>query len=158
MAKAAALAVTFAALLSFGCITPPPASERATDAARQLNVAARFGRMDVALETTAPSFRAEFLRRHAQWGEGVRVLDVELAGLQMKDSSNAKINVDVSWAPANSSLLQRTRLEQTWSDLGRGFVLVRERRIAGAIGLFGEGQAVLPEPHPDVHFPTRTLR
>ncbi len=139
------------------CITPPPASERATSAARELNVATRFGRMDIALEATAPSFRSDFSKRHAQWGEGIRVLDLELAGLQMKDSRNAAVSVDVSWSPVNSSLLQRTRLEQTWTDQGHGFVLVRERRIAGDIGLFGEASVRPPEPHPDMHFPTKTI-
>lgn len=158
MSKRSAIGAAVAALALAACVTPPPASERVTDAARALNVATRFSRMDVALQSTAPSFRSDFIKRRAGWGDTVRVLDVELAGLNMKDAAHATIQVDVSWNAANSSLLQRTRLEQTWSDEGRGFVLVRERRLAGDIGLFSEALGVQPDPRPDVHFPSKTLR
>ena len=55
-----------------------------------------------------------------------------------------------------------TRVEQMWrgSTGDKGWSLVRERRISGDIGLFGERVARLdtPEPHGDVQFPSKTIR
>lgn len=140
------------------CLTPPPASAQAIDAARELNVAARFGRMDIAVERTAKAARAVFLQRHAQWGKNVRVLDVELSGMQMKDSHHAVIHVDVSWERIDESMLRETRLAQNWLDRGGGWQLTRERRIAGDIGLFGERVEVLRPPPDNAHFPVTTIR
>jgi hypothetical protein len=153
--------VLFGALLVSlpACLTPPPESQQAIDAARELNVAARFGRMDVAVGRTAAPARATFLQRHAQWGKNVRVLDVELSGMQMKDTHHAVIDVDVSWERMDDSMLHQTRLAQNWSDREKGgWQLTRERRVAGDIGLFGENVEVLrPQPE-NAHFPVTTIR
>lgn len=143
-----------------GCMAPPSPSQRVADAARELNLAARFGRMDVALERTSEGAREHFLRRRSEWGKDVRVVDVELAGLDMPDSEHAKVLVDVSWVRLEESVLRSTRVEQRWKNETRqGWQLVRERRFAGDYGLFGESVTVLhPEPRGDVHFPSKTIR
>src|SRR5688572_28122125 len=79
------------------CLAVPPASERATDAARELNVAARFGRMDIAVGLTSGAARKNFLAHRSEWGKGVRIVDVELAGMSMRDGDHAEIHVDYSW-------------------------------------------------------------
>jgi len=140
------------------CIMPPPASERASDAARELNLAARFGRMDVATERTSVATRQQFLARHAEWGKSVRIVDVELAGLQMSDTFHALVYVDISWVHVDEGNLRVTRLAQTWQDEGKGWQMVRERRVTGDLGLFGERVARNDEPHPDVHFASKTIR
>jgi hypothetical protein len=43
------------------CLAPVAASERATEAARELNLASRFGRIDIAVEITCASLRKDFL-------------------------------------------------------------------------------------------------
>lgn len=150
----------FAAALVFvpACLAPPPPASQAIDAARELNVAARFGRMDIAVGRTAPPARATFIQRHAQWGRNVRVLDVELSGMHMKDTHHAVIDVDVSWERMDESMLHRTRLAQNWVDRKAGWQLTRERRVAGDIGLFGERVEVLRPPPDDAHFPVTTIR
>ncbi len=144
-------------VLIAGCMPPPPGA-RAADAARELNLAARFGRMDIALERTAPAARSHFLTRRSEWGKGVRVVDVEVTGLELQDKENALIHVDVSWVRIEEGSLKMTRVAQRWEDR-EGWQLVRERRAAGDVGLFGEAVVVLkPEPRGDVHFPSRTIR
>src|SRR3954465_363843 len=104
MAKAPPTFAFLICALSLGlgaCMMPPPASEKATDAARELNLAARFGRMDIAAGRAASEARAEFLRKRAMGGGEIRVVDVELAGMHMPDSDHAVFQIDYSWMRTN---------------------------------------------------------
>ena len=149
-------------LLVAGCFAPPPPSQRVADVARNVNEAARFGRMDAALEHTADGAREHFAKHRASWGNAIRVLDFELTSLSMKDSENAKVLVDIQWMRVDEDLLRTTRVEQTWRGAAgdHGWSLVRERRIGGDIGLFGEhvARAEPTEQHGDVQWATKTIR
>lgn len=151
----------FAALGLFlaGCLGPPPASERATDAARELNVASRFGRMDIAMGRTASGARDDFAKRRAAWGSEIRIVDVELAGLSMSDSSHALIQVDYAWVRMSEGTLRSTRIAQHWESKKGEWQLEREHREAGDIGLFGEPlPLVAPPRRGDAQFATKTIR
>lgn len=142
-----------------GCMAPAGPAQRVTDAARELNLACRFGRMDVALGHTSPGARNQFLARRSQWGRSLRILDVELAGLRLKDPSNAVLHVDVAWVRDRESSMRSTRVAQIWRDGDGGWRLIREQRVAGDLGLFGEPGPTAPEAAPhDVQFPTRVIR
>lgn len=145
--------------LGSGCLSPPGASERATDAARELNLASRFGRMDVALGLTSKSVRQAFVEHRAAWGKDVRILDVELGGFSMPNGDLATVEVDYSWSRNGESQLRTTRVAQEWRDAGGGFKLVRERRVAGDIGLFGEPLPIpAATPAHDVQFATKVIQ
>jgi len=139
------------------CLAPAPAAERATDAARELNVAARFGRMDIALSRTSTAARANFLRRRSDWGKDIRVVDVELAGLSMPDSERALVEVDYAWVRMDEGVLRTTRVAQHWRDSQGSWRLEREQRTAGDLGLFGEPVKVERPPPRDVHFATKLI-
>jgi hypothetical protein len=130
----------------------------ATDAARDLNLAARFGRLDIAATQAAEKERPAFLKRRAGWGTTIRVLDFELAGLEMEDAANATVFVDISWIRPDESNVQTTRISQGWRDerVG-GWQLVAEKRIDGDKGLFGE-KVERQGPRPDAHFPVTVIR
>jgi hypothetical protein len=143
------------------CMAPQPPSQRVADVARETNLAARFGRMDFALEHTADGAREPFGKRRAAWGNAVRVLDFELSGLKMRDSENATVMVDIQWMLVDEDTLKTTRVEQSWrgGSEDHGWVLVRERRVSGDLGLFGERVARrdAPKAHGDVQFATKTI-
>jgi hypothetical protein len=143
-----------------GCVAPPSPAERVTESARALNLAARFGRIDLALERTADGARDHFVRRRNDWGNEIRVLDFELAGLNMRDHDNATILVDVQWVRMSEGTLRTTRVEQTFQNGEEGgYRLVREKRVSGDLGLFGERVAQVDSPqHGDAYFPSRTIR
>jgi hypothetical protein len=145
-------------LLQASCIAPQGPASRATDAARELNLAARFGRMDLAVGRTSAGARSSFFERRAEWGKNVRVLDVELAGMAMKNHQNALIYVDVAWVRMDEGALRNTRVAQTWRDVDSGWQLVREQRVAGDLGLFGEYVERARPVHRDVQFPSKTIR
>jgi hypothetical protein len=155
--KPAAMALLAVALPLSACLAPQTPAARATDAARELNLAARFGRMDVAIGHTATGARAPFLERRSEWGKELRVLDVELAGLSMNDPRQALVLVDIAWMRMGEGALRTTRIAQTWRD-DEGWQLVREQRVAGDIGLFGEQVLVQRPEARDAHFPSKTIR
>ena len=139
-----------------GCMTPPSPAERATEAAQQLNLAARFGQIDVAVSHTASAQRPDFMKRHAEWGQSLRIVDVEMASLSLPESDKAIVLVDYAWVRNTEGNMRATRVEQTWKDDG-GWHLVRERRVSGDLGLLGE-PAPPPTPRgPDKQFAARTI-
>jgi hypothetical protein len=147
-----------AALWLAGCVAPVQPATRVADAARELNLAARFGRMDIAVGRTAPSTRSVFIERHSSWGSDIRIVDVELTGLSMPDPRSASVRVDYAWVRADESTLCNTRVLQLWEDkAGAGWQLVREQRFSGDIGLFGERARKRPPARPDVHYNSRSL-
>ncbi len=140
------------------CMMPPPASEKATDAARELNVAARFGRIDVAAGLAASGAREAFILRRATWGGDIRVVDVELGGLTMPDSAHAVFQVDYAWIRTDEDTLRSTRVAQHWSSIGGAWALESEKRVAGDVGLFGEHVDVLRPRQHDTQFATKVIR
>ncbi len=134
-------------------------SERLTDAARELNTEARFGRLTVAAAHTEQSARPTFLQRRTLWGNEIRVVDVQIANLVMQDDSNAELTVQYAWTRMDEGVLRNTAITQTWTNAsGKGWKLSREQRSGGDAGLFGE-HAVnrYAEPRGDVHFRSKSL-
>ena len=140
------------------CVMPPPASEKASEAARELNLSARFGNMDAAAAKAASEVRADFLQRHAQWGGEIRVVDVELAGMNMPDSDHAVFEVNYSWMRTNESSVRTTRVRQSWTSLKGSWSLQSEKRAAGDVGLFGEHVDVLRPTQRNAQFATKVIR
>jgi hypothetical protein len=145
------------ALALVGCLAPPSQAQRVTESARELNLATRFGRMDMALGHTARGAQSSFLERRAEWGKNLRIVDVELSGLAMKDETHAVVQVDVQWVRVDDDTLRTTRLKQLWRDDG-GWRLAREQRLAGDLGLFGEPVELSHAPQRDVQFEAKTIR
>jgi hypothetical protein len=139
-----------------GCMTPPSPAERVTDAAMALNIAARFNQLDVAVSHASSKERPEFMKRHAAWGQSLRIVDVEMASLSLPESDRALVLVDYAWIRNTEGNMRATRVEQTWKD-DAGWHLVAEKRVAGDIGLLGEAVPDAPPPQPDKQFATRTI-
>ena len=160
MAKLRLLGVALlAGLVTCGCMAPITPGQRLTEAARELNEEARFGRMDVAISRTSPGARPSFAQRRAAWGGNVRVVDIALVGISIEDDRlRALVTVDISWTRMDEGSLRTTRIAQVWTDRDGAWVLTRERRVAGDVGLFGERVQVVHPPSPDVHFASKTIR
>jgi hypothetical protein len=142
-----------------GCVKPPGPAEKASDAARELNITSRYGELSAVIGMTALGVREEFVSRRSEWGKLVRVVDVELAGLTLADRDHASVLVDFSWTRADQGILKVTRVLQEWQDEKGRWQLVREKRVSGDLGLFGEAVASLDTtPRPDVQFETRVIR
>lgn len=115
--------------------------------------------MDVAAEHLSSSARGELSENRVQWGSALRVVDIELARLNMASEEEANVLVDVTWVRADESVMRQTRLHQVWKNPDGDWKLTEERRVSGANGLLGPAVVVLRPPRPrDVHLPSKTLR
>jgi hypothetical protein len=151
-----------------GCITPPSPSQRLADSAFEMNHATRFGRIDLAAEQVEPIVREDFVRRHSAWGEGIRVVDLELTAIRWIDRSHAEVSLKVSWLRAAEADLRDTQLSQRWHDGEGKWLMMSEQRVAGSAGLFnepaaeerkgdGEESVAAPAPSRPSHFRTRVI-
>jgi hypothetical protein len=140
------------------CMPSQVPAREVSDVARDLNIATRFGRMDVAAEHTADAHRQRFLDSRAGWGTELRVVDVELSRMQVPDAETAEVIVDVSWVRMDEGLLRSTQIRQNWENPGGGWRLSAERRISGDVGLLGENVVVLRPETRDARFPTKIIR
>jgi hypothetical protein len=126
-----------AALL--GCALGQQSSPaRAQEAATELNVNTRFGRLELAAEKVAPTARDAFMQRREAWGSTVRVADYEFAGLRMKGKEDAEMLVKIAWYRIDQGDLRVTTLKQQWHDFKGDWRLVDESRADGDVGLIGE--------------------
>jgi hypothetical protein len=147
-------------LLAFGCALGGQSKPaRAQEAALELNLNARFGRMELAAERVAPKARDQFFDRRKGWGNDIRVADYDLTGLKMQGEEDADTFVKVAWYRANEGDLRVTTLKQRWHDFKGDWKLTEEQRIDGDLGLLGEPRAAAspgatPAPPRRAQFPT----
>ena len=144
--------LALAAALS-ACAAPPGALAQAQQAAQELNLDARFGRTELAIEHVAASARDEFAAHHRGWGTSVRVADVELAGMHARGAHDVDVVVRVAWYRPEQEELRVTTLSQRWHEAG-SWQLVDERRLEGDAGLLGEPVVYL-EPPAEARGPTQ---
>ena len=145
------------ALVLSACSSIPTPRSRASEAAREMNQAARWGRMDIAMQATFEEYRSEFLKNRASWHSQLRILDTEMAGLTLPESDKAIVQVDISWLLVDNSDLRVTRIEQEWGNHKGSWLIESEKRVSGATGLFGE-EVERAEEKRDKQFPTRVIR
>ncbi|HEY8041770.1 MAG TPA: hypothetical protein VIF15_18325 [Polyangiaceae bacterium] len=141
-----------------GCPAPPNGLARAQQTAQEYNLDARFGRTELAMAHVDPAVRDEFALHHRAWGTGVRVADVELAGMKAQGEHDVDVFVRVAWYRPEQEELRTTTLQQRWHDKD-GWQLMSEKRLDGDVGLLGE--AVVFEtpsaPRAPAQFPTIRL-
>ncbi len=126
------------ALALSACALLPNSSARLADSAYELNSAAHFGRMDLAMESVHPTAKDDFAQAHATWGKGTRVMDSELSGVSMRKDGDADVMVSVTWHRANESTMRTTDLVQRWT-MNRGvWSLKHEEEKNGDRGLLAE--------------------
>ena len=127
--------VAMVPLAAVGCLGNFTPVQRVQEAAHDLTTAARFGRMDIALERVSRASRDDFVKRHAAWGSAVRVVDSEIQGLSLRDKEHADVFVTVGWQRIQESEMRTTHLTQHWRDHRGSWMLETEERTAGDVGL-----------------------
>jgi len=111
---------------------------RAQEAASEMNLNMRFGRVELAAERVAEPNREKFLASRKEWGQIVRIADTEMAGLKIVGEEGAEVIVKVSWYRADVGDLHQTTLKQTWKDFKGEWKLVKEEKTDGDAGLLAD--------------------
>lgn len=135
-----------ALVFALGCASMPTQASKAQDAAHDLNLNARFGRLELASERVAPEAREAFAERHKHWGGNVRIADLELVGFRL-GKKDAVTTVRYAWYRPNEQDLRSTSVRQTFRDHKGVWLLVTEEHAEGDLGLFGEVPRGEPEEH-----------
>ncbi len=147
-------------LLLAGCMSHMTPRGKLDDTVQEVNMAARFGRTDIATERVAPSARAAFIKRHKLWGGDVRIVEVEYGGIEKITDSEAIILVGFGWFRPVEGVLRTTVVRQTWkNDQGSGpWYLYDEERANGDVGLLGEQTTVLTPGKKNMQFETTVIK
>ena len=161
-----ALLVTSASLASLpftgGCMSAMTPRGKLDEAVQETAMAARFSRLDVATEHVAVAARPDFVKRHRLWGGEVRIVDVELGGMEKNSNKEAVVLVGFSWFRPSEGALRTTIVRQTWrNEDGTGpWFLTDEERASGDVGLLGEPQVVVltPANSKPQHFETTVIK
>jgi hypothetical protein len=154
----AAVAFVLAALSTSACMSQSGAA-RMQEAAQELNLNTRFGRLELAMEHVSVKDRSAFIARHKTWGSRVRIADSELAGMHLTSKEEAEVIVKVAWYKPDEQELRVTTIRQRYRDYTGDWKLEDEQRIDGDIGLLGEPIQAVESPTPvrNAQFPTVRL-
>jgi len=141
-----------------GCIGAATGMAHAQETVQEFNAATRYGRSEMALEHVATAAREDFAAHHRAWGTGVRIADIEVAGIRPKLEHDAEAIVRVAWYRPEQQELRSTTLKQGWRD-DNGWRLVSEERLEGDVGLLSEPVVYESpqEPRGPSYFPTIRL-
>jgi hypothetical protein len=148
--KSRTLALPFASVLAcasvMACGGMQSQAAKAQEAAQNLNMDARLGRLDTALEHVDRKTREVYTKVHTQWGTKIRIVDAEITSFKMaKDEDSADVDVQVSWYKPETGELHITVLHQKWHAANGDWVLSSEERADGDTGLLGE-RVVVEQP------------
>ncbi|APR84121.1 Hypothetical protein A7982_09470 [Minicystis rosea] len=130
--------VLFLGLGLAACVIPPSSAQRLTESAYDLNTAARFGRMDVALEHVRDTARGDFNVRHAGWGRTARIVDYEFGGVSMRKDGDADVVVTVLWQRADETTMRTTDIAQRWTEKRGTWWMIAEEERSGDRGLLAD--------------------
>lgn len=134
-----------------GCgLAPVTPTAKLAEAAYDLNEAARFGRMDVALEHVKDTVREDFSRKHARWGKAVRIVDYEVASVVVRKDGDADVTLTINWQRPDETSMRSTELSQRWSSPRGTWWLMTEEERGGDPGLLGLVPA-MPAPPSDAN-------
>ncbi|MCU0656983.1 MAG: hypothetical protein MUF64_17525 [Polyangiaceae bacterium] len=123
--------------LALTACAAPSRAQRVQEAAYELNVGLRFGHTSMALEKVASQERAEFLKRHRHWNGKLRVVDVDLVGMNVREGE-ADVFVSIQWQRSDLSDVFTSVIQQKWKDHRGTWLLTSEALAQGDKGLFLE--------------------
>ena len=124
--------ITFAlSFTALACVPPQVQAQKLSENANDLVTAARFGRMDIVLDSVNPTTREAYSDAHSDWGGRIRILDMEYGGARMLGNDSAVVVVNVQWQRIDESILRGTALKQKWVRLENNRWMIDEETVAG---------------------------
>lgn len=124
--------------LGAGCMPPQMPADKLTDSAYSVVEAARFGRMDIVINTVDPTKQEAYADAHAAWGGDIRILDIEYGGARLTAPGKAVVLMNVAWQRLDESFLRNSSIKQTWRLGGDRWMISEEVVASGDKKLLAE--------------------
>lgn len=121
-------------LLALSACAGASRSQKVQEAAYELNMGTRFGRMP--LEKVAASSRDKFVAQHKAWQGPIRIVDVDLAGMNVPKTGDATVFIAVGWQRADEQDMRQSVLAQKWREERDGWMLASETVADGDPTIF----------------------
>ena len=109
-------------------------SQKVQEAAYELNMGTRFGRMP--LEKVAAGSREKFIAQHKAWQGPIRIVDVDMAGMNVPKSGDATVFIAVGWQRADEQDMRQSVVAQKWREERDGWMLASETVADGDTTIF----------------------
>jgi hypothetical protein len=134
------------ALLVGGCMTGDGMQTKLRDATTEYNKSLRWRDIDRAAEWLPAESQQTFLARQDEYAKELVVVDYELTRLDLdKVTGVAASRAQIWWHTDDSTVVEKTIVDQLWQYHEGKFVLVDERRASGTrLGLFAEREGAHP--------------
>jgi hypothetical protein len=132
--RSAASLLALGLLLGLASCAGASRSQKVQEAAYELNMGTRFGRMP--LEKVAASSRTKFLEQHRPWQGAIRIVDVDMAGMNVPKSGDATVFVAVGWQRADEQDMRSSVVAQKWREERGGWMLAEESVADGDPTIF----------------------
>ena len=93
----------------------------------------RWGKVEASAAHLPVAERLRFAERFQQLQGDLEVMDYEVQRIEWdRPRGIANVRVDVSRSLKRRGIVERSVLEQRWQEVGGGWLIARQRRIAGA--------------------------
>jgi hypothetical protein len=142
----------------------PSKQQRVQEAAYELNMTLKFSAAESTLDKVARNAREKFVARHKYWHNKIKIDDIDIAGISLREDGDANLFLNVGWHRADESDLHSSVIMQHWHDEKGTWLLAEETRSQGDVGLFGEPVVRAPQdddsaaPARDMQFRTTVIR
>ena len=118
--------------------------QRFSDAAYEVNDAARWGQLDIASEHVAPHYRTRFLELRREWGERISVAEADVVHMHIdREKDRAFSVVNLTWTN-DGITVRKSVVSQTWTSQRGKFRLIEETLKSGDPALFAASTPSAP--------------
>jgi hypothetical protein len=116
-----------------GCASLSP--HRLEDTLAAFHDDLRWGRIEWAERAMAEPLRADFQRRHTQWNERIRIVDLDVEPARTRDG-HTYVRAKYTWSFIDEVELRETTVETRWNAGVSDWTCDQERIVSGDPRLF----------------------
>ena len=137
-----AFSLLIASMLS-GCGATPNRMTHLKDSLRSFNQQVRWGRWGGAATLVVPEIREEWMAERIQGGQGIKITDVSILGVESDGprATEAKVMIGIAYYRESDMTLNRSIWKQEWTHTRSGWQLKSEEKHEKAAP-----QEPLPKP------------
>lgn len=118
-----------------------------TDAVQNMDKSTRWGQLEEAARMVDPTYRAQFVANHKNWGRAIQVGESDIANMELAPGGDTAISlVAYHWYLTSAMTLHQTAVRQRWTRAGKTYALISEAVVQGDPRLFASDPENAPAP------------